>query len=272
MRTLSGALLVLGVFATAAYGDEVDAKNQARAHYRAGTAFFEAGDYARAIEEYGAAYKLLPLPDLLFNLAQAQRLKGDNDAAAKLYRQYLETKPNGPVADEARARLKELEAQIAADKPTGPSRSVSSPTDDSKADQAIAQGAGSARPATEPAAAKSVQEQSMAATPQSRRDRRRFISLEVGGGAALATAAVLSGLAIYYWRSGNAAADSAHNDLELLRPANPTGAEVQFLSNPTCTPPAPFANATIASHYIDSCNQRNTDATAATALAITSGI
>lgn len=112
MRGLCVALLILGVCSSAANAQQADANAQARAHFRAGTAFYEAGDYDRAIEEFLAARKLLPLPDFLFNLGQAYRLKGDPKTAADYYQHYLAEKPTGVVADQARAHLLELQPSL----------------------------------------------------------------------------------------------------------------------------------------------------------------
>jgi tetratricopeptide (TPR) repeat protein len=92
-----------------ARGDSAkDPRTQARAHFRAGTAFYDAGEYGRAIDEYKTAYKLVPVPELLFNLAQAYRLNDNPAAAIDHYGRYLALKQTGPVADEAREHLQEL--------------------------------------------------------------------------------------------------------------------------------------------------------------------
>lgn len=114
-RTLL-VLLVLGGSAPIALADSPsaeDTRKQARTHFRAGTVFYEAGNYDRAIEEYLAAYKLLPLPDLLFNLAQAYRLKGELREAIDYYRRYLAVRPNDAPAVEARQTLRTLEEAVA---------------------------------------------------------------------------------------------------------------------------------------------------------------
>ena len=51
-----------------------------------------------SIKEYQAAYDLAPLPELLFNLGQVYRLKGDKQKALDHYGKYLVVAPNGPVA------------------------------------------------------------------------------------------------------------------------------------------------------------------------------
>src|SRR5690606_28579845 len=56
------------------------------------------GDYARAIAAFKEAYVLAPSPGLLFNLAQAYRLRGNCDDAALMYRRYIAAAPRS--ADE----------------------------------------------------------------------------------------------------------------------------------------------------------------------------
>jgi tetratricopeptide (TPR) repeat protein len=75
---------------------------RAREHFKKGQAFHASGQYDQAITEYQAAYHEAPLPDLLFNLAQVQRLKGDKQTALDNYLAYLEQAPAGRGADESR--------------------------------------------------------------------------------------------------------------------------------------------------------------------------
>jgi hypothetical protein len=112
LKVIVIAILVASTTALPASADEADARTRARLHFRAGTVFYDAGDYGQAVEQYLAAYKLLPLPDLLFNLGQAYRLKGDAKTAQDYYERYLTAKPSGPVSDEARAHLAEVKAQL----------------------------------------------------------------------------------------------------------------------------------------------------------------
>jgi serine/threonine-protein kinase len=91
------------------------AKARARDHFKKGQAFHASGDYDQAIVEYQAAYAEAPLPDLLFNLAQVQRLKGDKRQALDNYLLYLEQAPNGRGADESRQWVTTLSRDIRAD-------------------------------------------------------------------------------------------------------------------------------------------------------------
>ncbi len=103
MKALLICLLCIGIAHA-----ETPAEEQAHAHFRQGRAYVEAKVYDKAIEEFDAAYKLAPLPDLIFNIAQAYRLAGDPDRAVDAYKRYLAAQSSGEEADESRAHVAEL--------------------------------------------------------------------------------------------------------------------------------------------------------------------
>jgi len=80
----------------------------AKLRYKQGKAFLDAKLYDDAIREFEAAYQIAPVPELLFNIAQADRLKGDSARAIEMYRRYVEQAPAGPGADEARRHIAAL--------------------------------------------------------------------------------------------------------------------------------------------------------------------
>jgi tetratricopeptide (TPR) repeat protein len=83
--------------------------------YRAGVRYYNVGEYDRAIEKFKASYLLVNSPLLLFNIAQAQRLKGDCDQALRSYRAYLREEPEEEkeVAD----AIAICEAKLAKERP-----------------------------------------------------------------------------------------------------------------------------------------------------------
>lgn len=99
---------------------------KARDHIRRGDEHYDARRFQAAIDQYQAAYRLLPLPDLLFNIAQAHRLAGDLPAAATYYTRYLEL-PDGKARSAARRQLDRLRQQLppTRDRPTAPRSSPS---------------------------------------------------------------------------------------------------------------------------------------------------
>jgi len=99
---------------TIALADPSDASDTARAktHYKQGKAFLDSGLYDDAIREFQAAYQIAPVPELLFNIAQAARLKGDAERALTMYQKYIDESPDGPGADEAHTHIATLTKAI----------------------------------------------------------------------------------------------------------------------------------------------------------------
>src|SRR5256885_14312751 len=83
-------LMLLLVAAGAARANET---RGAKDHYEKGTALYDLGQYREAAKEYEEAFKLKPVPALLFNIAQAYRLAGDETAALRAYRGDLRREP-----------------------------------------------------------------------------------------------------------------------------------------------------------------------------------
>src|SRR5690606_9690752 len=67
---------------------------KARALAERGRIAHDQGDYAAAIAAFTEAYAIAPAPGLLFNLAQAYRLKGSCEDAQLMYRRYLNANPS----------------------------------------------------------------------------------------------------------------------------------------------------------------------------------
>src|SRR5581483_3317572 len=100
------AIAAILVLATAARAVEpADSKAQAKLHFKLGRTYYDAGDYKHAIDEYQTAYRLLPLPDILFNIGQAYRLAGDRAHALEYYARYLVLEPEGRGSEEARQHV-----------------------------------------------------------------------------------------------------------------------------------------------------------------------
>jgi tetratricopeptide (TPR) repeat protein len=88
------------------------AKAEAREHYTAARRLQDLGKWEDAIVEYQAAYKLASLPELLFNIGQCYRLKGDKQRAIDAYQAYLAAAPDGAAADEAHEHVATLQLRI----------------------------------------------------------------------------------------------------------------------------------------------------------------
>src|SRR5215471_6877228 len=73
-----------------------------------GLAHYNVGEYDKAVDEFKRAYLLSKTPALLFNIAQAQRLKGDCKEALQSYKAYLRADPSANRA-KIEARIAEME-------------------------------------------------------------------------------------------------------------------------------------------------------------------
>lgn len=114
-RALAAVLAVLLAAPAGAAPRKVGkaAMRAARAHFERGHTFHENGQYDDAIREYEAAFALAELPDLLYNLGQVHRLRGDKAAALAHYQRYLELDPSGRGAAKAREFANELSIDLA---------------------------------------------------------------------------------------------------------------------------------------------------------------
>ncbi len=88
--------------------------NRARDLAERGRVAHDARDYSTAIISFTEAYALAPAPGLLFNLAQAYRLRGSCDDAALMYRRFLATNPPDDARLLAEAHLSTVERCLAA--------------------------------------------------------------------------------------------------------------------------------------------------------------
>jgi tetratricopeptide (TPR) repeat protein len=116
MRALATVLFL----ATALHAEETPPNtpaSDARGHYQKATALFNLGEFADAASEYKEAYKSLPEPVFLYNIAQAYRLAGDLQKAAFFYTSYARNAKDPATKREAELRAKKLEAQLAGKKP-----------------------------------------------------------------------------------------------------------------------------------------------------------
>jgi tetratricopeptide (TPR) repeat protein len=89
-----------------------DARSEAREHFRKGSRAFDLGAYEEAIQEYGAAYRIIDDPALLYNLGQANRLGGHPAEALHLYKVYLSKKPDAQNRAEVENKIAELQKLV----------------------------------------------------------------------------------------------------------------------------------------------------------------
>jgi tetratricopeptide (TPR) repeat protein len=76
-----------------------------------GMTAYKAGNYSAAEKKFSAAMQATdrtPSPELIYQAAQAYRLKGERAKALELYTQYLEVAPNGSAAPVCRWYVERL--------------------------------------------------------------------------------------------------------------------------------------------------------------------
>lgn|GEM_PF-726683 len=87
---------------------EAQQQAKARARIKKARAYYEAGKFDQAVAEYIAAYKLIQLSDILFNVGQIYEVKGEAARALDFYLKYLGTDPDGRLHEEAKTRTATL--------------------------------------------------------------------------------------------------------------------------------------------------------------------
>jgi len=115
----------------------------AKAHYEKGTTLYDLGRYLDAAHEYEEAYAAKNDPALLFNVAQAYRLGGDNVAALRTYRSFLRRMPDTPNRADVERHIANLQHLIDEQK-----RTATSPPVDTMAPGATQTPPGTAPPPT----------------------------------------------------------------------------------------------------------------------------
>lgn len=88
----------------------------AKKHYELGEKLYQISSYAQALEEFQKAYKLEPLPELLFNIARCHEVIGKLEEAIRNYKLYIEGKPDAKNRSVVEARIANLEKRIEAEK------------------------------------------------------------------------------------------------------------------------------------------------------------
>lgn len=92
-----------------------DLKTTAKQYVADGLKAQAAGRYDEAISLYNKAYELVPHPELLFNLGQAHRLKGEKEIALNYYQKYLAVDSKGRGVAEASQWATQIDLELKAE-------------------------------------------------------------------------------------------------------------------------------------------------------------
>jgi tetratricopeptide (TPR) repeat protein len=88
-------------------------RRKALAHYKQGEAYMKVEAFDKAVEEYLAAYAIVPKAGFLFNIGLAYQKAKDKKKALEYFRRYLKEDPRGVAREEAKAYATVLEREIA---------------------------------------------------------------------------------------------------------------------------------------------------------------
>jgi tetratricopeptide (TPR) repeat protein len=92
----------------------------ARKHLERGIELYAAGRYGESAAEFEAGLRVADHADLWYALGQAERRRGDCDAALRAYRRFLSTRPPQDEAQRAEANIKRCEEDLAAQRSETP--------------------------------------------------------------------------------------------------------------------------------------------------------
>jgi hypothetical protein len=107
------ALTVLLASLAPARADDAADRAAGRRHFQLGEQHFQRGEFADALREYEAGYRVTRLPGFIINIAHCHRLMGDLRKARANYRRYLLVAPASPRKAEVEEMIATLDRTIA---------------------------------------------------------------------------------------------------------------------------------------------------------------
>lgn len=90
-------------------GIPIDDVEAAKAHFAAGSAYYEQANYADAVKEFNEAYRLSKKTDLLYNIAVSYERLGDYGSAIAALQRYLSERPNASDRVTIETRIENLQ-------------------------------------------------------------------------------------------------------------------------------------------------------------------
>jgi tetratricopeptide (TPR) repeat protein len=119
---IAGAMLLFTAATARADGQPAggDPKARAQVHYEAGVCAYNIGEFESAIREWKEGYRILALPDFLFNIAQAYRGTRDHQNALFFYNAFLRERPDAPNVEEVTALRDEMQRILAEQRAAAP--------------------------------------------------------------------------------------------------------------------------------------------------------
>lgn len=115
LPVLVAVALALSPLSARAADVEADSRmeSQARAKFSEGNIAYDLGEFQKALDAYSEAYRVMPLPGFLFNIAQCHRQMGRPERAGFFYRRYLSLSKEEPSnAALVRQLIAEMDEQV----------------------------------------------------------------------------------------------------------------------------------------------------------------
>ncbi len=110
LRSCVAWVTAISICVSAATSAAAPDYDQARQLYLKGKEHYRLTEFARALEAFTEAYRLVPQPALLYNIAQAHRELGNGEQALRFYRSFLASSPRSdPDRPAVEALVVELE-------------------------------------------------------------------------------------------------------------------------------------------------------------------
>jgi tetratricopeptide (TPR) repeat protein len=89
---------------------------EAKQRYENGMAHFNLEEWDAAIDEWKSGYRAKPVPQFLYNIAQAYRLSKHYEDALNFYQRYLRAEPHAPNRTEVEGHIVKLSAVVTQEK------------------------------------------------------------------------------------------------------------------------------------------------------------
>lgn len=121
-RLVVPCIVALLSFATAARAQ--DDVSLAETIFEAGRAYYEQGNYEKALEQFEEAYRLDPQPEILYNIGQCHERLGQFEGAIEAYQAYIDESPGAEDLQAVTEKIKMLDEKLRA---TGLKLEVSEP-------------------------------------------------------------------------------------------------------------------------------------------------
>ncbi len=207
-RALAIAVLLLGAGSSARaapVAEEARAKEakEAKEHFASGQTHYSLGEFTEAAAEFREAYRLLPEPAILFNIAQAMRQMNDFRHAYFYYSQYLSRRPDAANRTDVEGFISAMKLRMDeedAQKSVAPVPLVRTPIEHAGSAQSVV-------PAS-PAAAPSVATAAKSGSAQTPPAHGFWSGLHIAGVAAGGAALAAGGLALAFHSSAASSADT----------------------------------------------------------------